>query len=380
MDTVSYVLKILYHLLCTAIIYWFALHGNSRRTVLSVGNRVILGKYYSKNMLLISSALIICLLEGMYSFICGPYHVYLVDRLVFANRFSAGYYSKASSTGLYYIQEFLRKFTSNPDMLFFVVAFIFMAATLAAYNKSKDATPTALLYMCMSQYMLYGCYQLKQALAAAFTALAIVCFLEKKYVGCVISVILAISFHETAFVLLPLLLALYGSKSKIVKYASYLVLVLFVLFFSQFTRIGISLFTRFIPGMTGQVSAYLDDTGGLEVSGSILTSLKGFPLYYITYMGIIYRNKVRRKIENIDKYILLCVFASVATVASVFMPWMWRFAELVYFPVFIFAALLRDQLDNDKKKNEFDLIVCLSLALFTYRKLVLSYFVYGGIV
>ena len=97
-------------------------------------------------------------------------------------------------------------------------------------------------------------------------------------------------------------------------------------------------------------------------------------------MGILYRNKVRRKIEDIDKYLLLCVFASVATIASAFMPWMWRFAELVYFPVFIFAALLRDQFDNNKKKNEFDLIVCLSFAFFTYRKLILSYFIYGGIV
>lgn len=378
MDIISYILKICYHLICTIIIYWAACKDSNRKVILRAGNRTIYSKI-NPNTLLLSSTLIICLLEGIYSFICGPYHVYLVDRGIFANRFARGIYSKTASLGLYYIQVFLREFTTNPDVLFFVVAVIFMFATLTAYNKSKDARPMALLYMCMSQYMLYGCYQLKQALATSFTAIAIVCFLEKKYLWCVLSVALAISFHEAAFVLLPLIFALYGSKSKTVKYLSYAFLVLFVLFFTHFSRAGIGLFTRLIPEMSNQVSAYLDETGGFEATGSILTAIKGFPIYYITYMGITNRNNVKENIKNIDKYLLVCVYASAATMASAFMPWMWRFSELVYIPVFLFAALLRENLE-EKKKREYDLIICLSLAFFTYRKLIISYFTYGGII
>ena len=379
MDNAVYILKILYHLLCTFLIYGLARTACGKSLTIHAGSRILYTKDTNSRSIILGSFLIICLLEGIYSFICGPYHVYLADRRVFANRFVGGYYTKAASIGLYYLQDFLRLFTNNPDVLFFVVAFIFMAATLLAYNTSKDSRPMALLYMCMSQYMLYGCYQLKQALAAAFAGLAIVLFLDNKKALSIIASVLAIMFHETAFVLVPLFIVIYGSKSKIIKYSSYAFLILFVFFFSRFSMVGIRIFTNLIPDMANQVSIYLDETGGLETGGSILTAIKGLPIYYITYIGFSNRDRLRNRIINIDKYLLICVFASVATLSTTFMSWMWRFSELVYFPVFIFAALMRDELET-KRKREYDLIICFSLAIFTYRKLIMSYFIYGGLV
>ena len=379
MESVVYILKIQYHLFCTFIIYGLACRAPGTSVTIHVGKRTLFTKSSNSRKIIFGSFIAICIFEGIYSFICGPYHVYLVDRKVFANRFAGEYYTKTGSIGLYYILSFLRSLTADPDIMFFVVAFIYMAATLLAYNTSKDAKPIALLYMCMSQYMLYGCYQLKQALATAFAGLAIVCYLENRKLGSLISAVLAISFHESAFVLGPLFVALFCSKSKLIRYGSYAALVLFVFFFSSFSRIGVNIFTSIIPSMTRQVSMYLDETGGLETGGSVLTTIKGFPVYYITFMGFINRKRLRKQILNIDKYLLLCVFASIATLSTFFMPWMWRFSELVYLPVFIFAAMIHDILDI-KKRREFDLIICLSFAIFTYRKLFMCYFTYGGLV
>lgn len=379
MNAAEYICKILYHTFCTLIICGAVARGRQKTFSLKLGRMELYRRDEWSRGIGVMTILCFCLLEGIYSFICGPYHVYLVDRGVFAARFIRGHYSRSSSVGLYYIQNILRQFTLNPDVLFFVVAFLFLLITMYAYNLSRDATPKALLYMCMSQYLLYGCYQLKQAMAAAFAALAIVGFLEKRKTALIMGTVCSIAFHESGLVLIPLFVIMYGSKSRMIQILGYTVLVSFVFFFSQSSRVAVRVVTDLIPSMKAQLAGYLDESGGIETGGSILAALKGFPIYYITLRGFLERRKLKRAVPDTDRYLLLCMFASIATASTVWMEWMWRFSELVYLPVFIFASRMREELPEEKR-NIYDLVICGSLGFFTYRKLLISYFTYGGLV
>ena len=316
---------------------------------------------------------------GLYSCICGPDGSFIADREVYALKFHYNIFPKESSYGLFYLQSLLRSFTDNPFVLFFVVAFIFVFITLFAYNNCEMASSFSLLLLCCSQYFLYGCYQLKQAIATALVAVAMSYFFNNKYLLAASFSLLAISFHEAALFVIPLLFLMKGSKNKLYNSFAIIMLLIFTLGFGLAGPRLVSTLQTAIPFLGDQLQSYLNDSGSLELTFSPLTAIKGFPLYIISIYSLLYRDSLITDDRSNASLIVLSIFASLVTLTSMFFPWMWRFAELVYFPVMILGEKIYSIIDA-KSKPLFSITVAGGFLFFTLRKVIMSYFIYGGIV
>lgn len=379
MGTFVYLSKILYHFFLSFILYKIAVYCEKHTKSLAiVFNKRKIFNIRKKRSLHLFFIIVFCFLEGIYAIICGPQGVYIADRAFYAKRFSLDIFTPASSVGLYYIQSFLRELTDNPDVLFFVVGALYLLVTCIVYNKAQtDATVWILIGA--SQYLLFGCYQLKQALASAFVAMSIIFFQRDNKIFCFFCLVIAILFHEVAWVMVPIYFILYNEKSKIIKFVGYSALILSILGFNYMSNYAISIATGIIPGMSSQLALYVDSAQELIVDNNFMTICKGLPFYLITIEGIVYRRELKNIIPKYDACLFLSCFVSTMYFLSAFMYWMWRFGELVYLPVFIFASQLYQKSNNKNAKIVFYLIIVL-LALFTYRKLFISYFTYGGLV
>ncbi len=377
MDSIVYILKICYHLMFAALLFTIAARKNSRKMIFQ-GPHIIFTQD-EKRRIPFSAILIFCLMEGLYSFLCGPYKTYLVDRQVYAQFFSMNYFIRENSPVLYQIEVHLRQLTSNPDVFFFVVAVIYMLITCIAYNESDDADPFVFLLIGVSQYLLYGCYQLKQALAVVFIALSTSFFLKKRWIWCVLFLILGILSHESAYVAIPLFIVLIGSRRRWVQTMEYFILIVSMVFFRQITTVGLTFVSGLIPGISKQIASYLSDSGELVMGFGFSRALKGLPFYIITIYGFMLQDKGRQETPHYDKYLLISVFVSIASFSALYMPWMFRFGELFYIPDFIFAAYLR-KIAEKRTGRQYTYILVLSFLIFTLYKLVISYWRYGGIV
>ena len=375
MESVVYLLKICYHFLLIFILYCFAMRKSKRMVVY---RRQIEFVPTDKHFLPFGTVFLFCMLEGLYSFLCGPLKTYLADRRVYAYFFLQNYFIQENSPLLYQIEIHLRQLTDNPDILFFVIAVIYMLVTCIAYNQSDDADPYVFLLVGASQYLLYGCYQLKQALAVAFIALSTAFFLKKKRVLFILFLCMGILSHESAYIAIPLFIVLMGSKKRWIQISEYVMLIIFMVFFRQISSILISIGSGIIPGLSKQVAVYLSDNGDQAELG-IARALKGIPFYIITFYGFFLRKKGRAENAKYDKYLLISAVVSFSSLFAIYMPWMFRFGELFYIPDFLFAAYLR-KISDGRAKKQYSFLLVLSFLTFTLYKLIISYWNYGGIV
>lgn len=372
-----YILKIIYYFVFIFVTYFVIIKRKNdiEKEGLSIEQKD------KKRRIGIIAIIFLCLVIGYYGIICGPNPPKL-DRYNYAYRFereSQAEIVKQNSIGLYYIESFLHLFTYNADILFFAMAFIYYFLTFKAYNSYEKAEPLAILLLLLSSYGLFGFYMLKQCMAIVLIAISFAFFFKNKKLYCIIYVILALLFHESAWIVVPLYATLFGSKSKWVRILLYGVLIISLVFFNQISANLIKVFS-FIPQVEGQVSDYLNEEGGIEATNNILTILKGLPYYIITYVGFIKRKKLVDKIDNYDKFLMLSTFCSIATMMSYYMYWMWRFAAYTYFPVFIFASLIHANLEIKKEKDSFALILCGVFFALMLKLLIQYYYIYGGIV
>ena len=379
MASFTYIMKICYQVLVTVVMCYGAYTCYNRQTGLMAraGNRSFtLRKRESISFLWM---MLFCLCEGVYTYICGEKGQYIFDRAFYAKRFSLGIYTQSSSIGLYYLQDILSGFTRNPDVLFFVTGALYALITVIAYNNYEEKESQVWVLLCASQYLLYGCYQLKQALASALIGLSIAFVSKNRKIWSVVFLIIALLFHEAAWVMVPVYIIIFNSKTKWIRNIGYIFLALMVFGFQSFSTIVIRYASTLIPGLSNQLGLYVTDSGNLVTENNMMTIFKGIPYYIITIEGFLYRNDLKERISEYDAFLLLSAFVSVTTFLSAFMYWMWRFGELVYLPTFIFAARIYKEKDDSNSKLLFWLIVVL-LAIFTYRKLFISYFSYGGLV
>lgn len=372
-----YGLKILYHLVFALIMYFCAVHNKMRDV--RIENHCLRVENSEHYKLSIFSVLIFCFWEGIYSYICGEPGVYLADREVYASRFVANNFIRENSPLLVSLSVFLREFTNNPDIYFFVVASCFMLLTCTAYNKCEIANPYGILLLGLSLYNTYGCYQLKQSLAVAFTSLAVIYFLRNKKILCIAFTVFAILSHETGYILVPLFILLIGSKNKWIFSIECFFFLLCIVVFPIINGRIISLFIKFFPALEKQLISYLDESGSFVLNTSSLVAIKGIPLYIISFFGFVKRKELKEKIENNEKYLLLAIFSSVATLLSTYMNWLWRFSEMFYLIVFLYGGAVRVGL-SDREKKIYDMLLISSLSFVTFRKLIISYINYGGIV
>ncbi len=384
MEWLEYFLKIIYQPIFAGFIY-IVVKGKTiqeKELIVSFGSnhqRAFMSRNHRIGLFLI---VFLGVFEGIYSVICGPENVFLADREYYAIRFARGTYSSASSLGIYYLTFILNKISYNPYVFFFVAGWLFLIITLIAYNESDDSTPLFFGLLCVSQYLMYGCYQIKQSFAIALSGLAIVILLkERKKVLPGLLIALAIYFHEVAWIMIPIFVVIIFSDKKLVKYSMYLILIVMMLGFRDISRIAVSYISRYIPSLSMQMVQYIDETGSIETgNSSILIILKGAPFYWVFIYSLFKRNDLKPQIANFDAYFLITVIISATSLLSAINAWIWRFGELLYIPLFAFICQINDKLESDRDKKTFKYITLVLFAIFTYRKLLICYFNYGGIV
>ncbi len=316
---------------------------------------------------------------GLYSTIVSQIP-YSSDRRNYVTRF-INHWDSPWTPGLNGIADFLHLFTNSPEALFFTVTFLTTILFLVAYRISKNTDKNALILLVSSYCLIYSFFLLKQGPAIALGAIAIVYFLKKKYVLSFVFSFLAIQFHESAFVLFPILLLIeFSSRNKWLRYLSYAVMLMFLFSFSNLSRFSFSLIGRFIPDLMQQSVGYLDEN--LAIAGrwgnGILTIAKGFPFYLITAYSLLKRKQLKDKTGNYDEFVTISVFTSVASILSGYMYWMSRFGTYCYFPLYLFASELRKVDDNIRDAKWFWSLLVLSTFLLTLRYLIQIFFLYGG--
>ncbi len=343
---------------------------------------IVTSQYNKKNKK--TSFTIIILLTLMissYSFISTA-HPYVMDKRVYATKFSHDIYLpqvKSESTGLYMLEANMHRVTYNPDILFFVVAFIYTFLTLLAYKKSKRAKPFSLLLLLLSEYLFFGFYQLKQCMAIALVTLGMVEHENGKKLIAYLLIALAIIFHEAALITIPLLIMLRGSNKKNIRIMEYIGFILIVLFFYPITSFFIKLIIKLVPFLAYQLTIYINESGNFITKLNFLTALKGLPFYVITIVGLVKRKEWKDKIPNYDKYLTITSFISLTIILSIYMYWFFRFGTFYYLFAFILAQELFEQIKEPKQKLLY-LILTAGVLLGLGIKLWLQYyFIYGGI-
>ncbi len=367
MEQIIYCLKIVLYFVIVFFSYYLMKNSNEKYKKGERSKRI--------SIIIIS---IICTAFGGYSLICGSPIAF--DRYNYALRFSDDIYLsavKSNSLGLYYIELFLHIFSHKEELLFFAIPFLYIFITLFAYRKSNDIEPLAILFLLLSSYGLFGFYLFKQCIAISLIAISFVAYTNKKKMLFIISIVLAICFHESSWIVIPLYIASMSSGNKIFRVMSYLLIIICAIFFAQLNQALVQ-FANLIPGVEQQVSIYLNNEGGIEETTNILTVIKGVPFYIITIFGFLKRPILKNKIKNYDVYMLFSAFTCLATILSGFMYWMWRFGAFCYFPILVFASLIHRELKNQKEKVYFKYCIIFTLFGLTLKLLIQYYFKYGG--
>lgn len=362
MNTMEYIIKICYYFLLMFAIFYIAKR-----------------KYKSNNKFPIITIIFVSALYGVYSIICGKYP-YVSDRLNFAFRFASDAYEEFvfnESMGLFFLEKLLHIFTYEPKVLFFVVAFIFMFVTLLAYRNLDEANPQALLLLLLSAYPTYGLYMLKQSLAVAIMFLAFSYYKKNKQIS-IICTIVAILFHESALVVIPVVLVLKLLKNNVTRKLVYIFSAIVLLGFANFNNVLISYVIKLVPALENQLSAYLNVQNGAIISnGTYLTFLKGIPFFLTFIVGLF--NRKENENEKYNEYMFLTFFVSITFILSNYMYWLFRFGLYFYFPVFIFAERVLQNIKSEKNKMAY-YICTYGLSLFLSVRLWCQYyFLYGGL-
>lgn len=376
MKEIIYIIKILY-IIFVPILMYLALKIKRQR---AYSNNTFGQLHSEKSSFPFIALIIFCIIYAFYALICSG-DQFIGDRYNYAIRFSDDIYLnyiKTQSMGLYWIFILLHSFTYEPNLLFFAVTFIYSFIVLITFNECKESTPIAILLWGLSLSSIYSYYLLKQSIAIAFGGLALILLFNKKWLFSVLSIILAICFHESAYIIvLVLLVVLVIRKNRKIGAIFSMVAFISILFFGIFNKYFISI-AILIPGIGNQLVSYVSDEE-LILSSNYLTIFKGLPYFVITFYGFIKRKEMASKINNYYSYLFVSFFASLTFFASFYMYWMWRFGAYFFFPSLIFAGKLFQVSDNKNEKQSFLAIVILLFLFITIRALFQYYFLYGGI-
>ena len=339
------------------------------------GNKIKL-QSRQQSKISIVTLLLISTLFGLYS-LASAHIPYISDRGVYASAFSenGGDYF---TIGLNQLHKFLILFSNDPKILFFTVTFLCTFLVLLAHRMNDDAKPNTLLYLVLSEFFIYSFYLLKQAPAMALAAIAITMLLQEKKLLSLLFLVLAILFHKSALIIIPVYLMILCADIPWVRRSSYILMILVIFLFKPFTKVAIGVLENLVSGNLARLSFYFGDTGLINDPVNILTTIKGFPFYLITIYGFKRRKEYINRIPHYDKYMIMSFFVSITVLLSAYMYWMWRFGTFFYFPIFVFASQLASVNKDDKQDRLFSLLLMVSLGFFTLRYLWRIFYIYGG--
>lgn len=292
------------------------------------------------------------------------------DRVNYLQNFDYG--RESPSLGLTAIIIVIQSFGGDFNTLLYFTTFVSLFITLLAYRYSKEATPLSLLLLMLSQYVQMTYDALKQSYASAFATLMIVILLKERNIRrdiiCVVLMTMAIVFHTTGYVLVPIYLFVRLLK-KFNPRKILILLLLVSIVFVPLLRLFSGLFSSIVPMMSDKIIEYFGEEYTSNNS-SIISIFKGVPFYIISYYGIHYRDVLVSKIENYDGYCFISIICSFMFLMNIYDPWMSRFTYLFQFVTYVFWGIILMQSPRLKSKS---ILIILLTGLFNYRLFILSF-------
>ena len=315
------------------------------------------------------------------SFAFGLYSIYITapelthDRMNYAFSFRI---ERKLTPAMNFIFDIIRKVTDNPKVIFFFISFLMLFLLLVACKVNTSFRPRAFLLMSVSNLLIFSYNGLKQAPAIGFIAIAVSLVLSKRYIFSIGCAIIAILFHESALIFFPMFFLLLGAKKRWIRTVEYVGCLLFLVAFPKTTQILVDILKVSRISVIEEMGGYLDVAGGIAVDVNILTAFKGIPYYLIAILGIVLRKKMKKEIDNYDKYLVMSVFTAVVYMLSIYMYFMWRLAIYFYFFDFVFAAQLVEKCKNKKLVSSLFYVILIVLGFISVRY-YLQYFInFGG--
>jgi len=199
----------------------------------------------------------------------------------------------------------------------------------------------------------------------------------KRNIFAIICIILACSFHSTAYLLIPLFFLLY--KDRNYRFGIVLmVLVAVFIFFEPLCRLIANSVSSYLPMLSRKLLEYFEDGSEHENDGTVITVLKGFPYYFLVFIGFLGRNNSSENIQKYDTYLLLALIAAMSYATSGISYWLSRMTAVFYLPVSIFAMMVIENEKNPKLALYERYIFIGSLSFFTFRSVFLTFYNFGG--
>ena len=302
------------------------------------------------------------------------------DRLNYSIEFSG--VRSVQSPGLQFVFDIVKKFGGDIYSIFYITTFITVFITLIAYRRSKLASPKLITLLLVSEYVFFSFTGLKQSYAASFSFLFFVNAIEDKtkkgFLLCVFDILLAIIFHSSGYILIPLLVILrIGREKKKRFYFITIVAVLSLVFLPNIMQFISARIGSFLPILSFKIEKYFGDvSGGLDNQWSAI--VKYFPFFYVSIWGIANRKRFKNTIENYDSFLLMSVIGSLMVFYSIFSYWFQRFRYSFFFPVFLLYDLIdrNEELKGNRIIN--NAIVIGGSFFVTTRKIILIFKNFGG--
>lgn len=289
------------------------------------------------------------------------------------------------SAGLAFLIQAIRALGGDVTWLFYFTTFSCLFITLYAYRIAEDATPRAMLLFFLSQGVTSTLVNQKQAYTSAFAVLCIVLLLRnrgrKDNVFCFIAMLLAIVFHPTGFILLPIYFIVKVPKNRKTMLLLFAAILILVIFFKPILALVGTKVVNIAPRLSAKIFEYIGrmsgEGSGLEESSALAVLLKGIPYYFIAFLGIVKRKSLVSKIENYDNYLVISVAAACLYFLGIYNVWFTRFIYLFIIPVFTFFNLMMQHTYLPFNRWAEKFLVYGSIAVTTYRYLYLIW-VQGG--
>lgn len=302
------------------------------------------------------------------------------DRLNYTYNFDG--IRPAATVGLRSVIKVVKLFSNNVETLFYVTTFGCCVIMFWAYRNCAEADFRAILFLLSSNFVFFSFTGLKQIYAVAFSAMFFVfCMKGKSYkrnLLCAGTIVLACAFHTTGFILIPIFLIFLFLENRS-KYIQVIILLMFVCaaFMEPILIFIGNSSAKIFPMLASKINEYFSSDTIHAGEGTGLAFFKGFPYYILFLWGILNRKRIKLKVENYDKYLILTAFGALSGLASIVSYWLSRLTAFFYFPMGVFYAIMM----RYSSKNNRIIMSCLvigSLLFFTLRSVALVFINYGG--
>lgn len=315
------------------------------------------------------------------SIILSLYSTYLAvsNLLVDATRYEWSFYNRYpfyydslesmlsanTEIGFLLLNKFVYIVSGDSDILFMITAFITNILILYVASKiNKNFGVFVLLFM-ISQFYFFSTYALKQALAVGFSSLAILSYFKTKRINYFFYSIIAITFHTSAVVMLPL----YFFFKTVRSIKSYLLITfLFIVGLISFDYI----FYNVLPNIP-LINTYLvENTSDFNVGdNNFLSTLKGVPIYILVVIALLKRNELKIKYPNVDIFILSALFFAISWLFSFNLYWLFRFSWYFGILTLSLIPLVTSIINNKHGKFLFVFSIIGPMLIITFRQIFL---------